>query len=196
MAEHRKQIKHFHDPGHCHELTFSCYRSMPLLTNDSWRAILSQHIDRATSKHGFQLVAFVYMPTHVHLLVEPSNSDGRIDQLLSGIKRPFSVRVKRLLEGAPGGLLRRLTVLERPGKTVFRFWQVGPGYDRNITNPGTIQAAIQYIHLNPVRAGLVTRAVDWRWSSTRHYYGRAEEPDPVLPTICGPSPEALDDMRT
>ncbi len=34
---HRKTIKHYHEPGDFHELTFSCYRRMPLLTNDAWR---------------------------------------------------------------------------------------------------------------------------------------------------------------
>ena len=29
-------MRHFHEAGHLHELTFSCYRRMPLLTNDSW----------------------------------------------------------------------------------------------------------------------------------------------------------------
>jgi len=34
---HRKRVKHFDEPGHCHELTFSCYRRMSLLTNNVWR---------------------------------------------------------------------------------------------------------------------------------------------------------------
>jgi putative transposase len=32
---HTKLVKHYHDPGDFHELTFSCYRRMQLLTNDS-----------------------------------------------------------------------------------------------------------------------------------------------------------------
>ena len=59
--EHRKQIRHYDEPGHFHELTFSCYRRMPLLTNDVWRAILSASIDRALKGNVFRLIAFVYM---------------------------------------------------------------------------------------------------------------------------------------
>ncbi len=58
---------------------------------------------------------------------------------------------------------------ERPGKTCFRFWQEGPGYDRNLTTPSVIEAAIGYIYMNPVQRGLVKRAVDWRWSSASWY---------------------------
>ena len=30
---------------------------------------------------------------------------------------------------------------------------------------------VEYIHLNPVRRGLVTRATDWKWSSVPEYAG-------------------------
>ena len=66
---HRKRVRHYDEPGHFHELTFSCYRRMPLLTNDVWRAMLSVSIDRAVKGHSFRLSAFVFMPEHVHLLV-------------------------------------------------------------------------------------------------------------------------------
>jgi len=38
----------------------------------------------------------------------------------------------------------------------------------------TIQAAVEYIHNNPVRRGLVADALDWAWSSARWY---AQAPD-------------------
>ena len=59
---HRKRVRHYNEPGHCHEPTFSCYRRMPLLTNDDWREKLGGSIDRAMDRHAFSLVAFVYMP--------------------------------------------------------------------------------------------------------------------------------------
>ena len=39
---HRKLVKHYHEPGDFHELTFSCYKRTPLLTNDDWRRRLSR----------------------------------------------------------------------------------------------------------------------------------------------------------
>jgi putative transposase len=52
-----------------------------------------------------------------------------------------------------------------------RFWQPGGGYDRNITSIETLHAMIDYIHANPVRRGLVTRAEDWQWSSAGWFAG-------------------------
>ena len=63
--------------------------------------------------------------------------------------------------------VEELTVRQRPGVETFRFWQEGPGFDRNLTQSKAILAAIDYLHLNPVKRGLCERAVDWEWSSAR-----------------------------
>ena len=47
----------------------------------------------------------------------------------------------------------------------YHFWQRGGGYDRNITEVKTLEAMIEYLHMNPVRKGLVERAIGWTWSS-------------------------------
>lgn len=119
---HRKTVRRFHEPGDCHELTFSCYRRMPLLTNDAWRRVLAESLDRAMQGQGFRLVAFVFMPEHVHLLLFPTGPEARIDLLLKAIKQPFAFRIKQRLLASRSPLLGRLTVRERPGVVRFRFW--------------------------------------------------------------------------
>ena len=185
MIGHRKRVKHYHEPGDLHELTFSCYRRMKLLSNDRWRTMLAESIDRAIERCRFRLVAFVFMPEHVHLLVDPLEPQPQLDRLLFGIKRPFSFGVKQLLELAGSPLLTKLTIRERPGKTAFRFWQEGPGYDRNLSTEQAVLSAIDYIHLNPVRRGLVDQARQWKWSSCRWYEQDGQHHDTGLPTIHG-----------
>jgi len=68
QAPHRKKVRHYDQPGHVHELTFSCYRRLPLLTNDQWREQFCIAVDRATDRHHHHLLAFVLMPEHVHLM--------------------------------------------------------------------------------------------------------------------------------
>jgi putative transposase len=221
MEPHRKRVKHYHEPGDFHELTFSCYDRSPLLVRDDWRRLICQAIDKAIAAHDFALVAFVLMPEHVHLLVYPRPQTAkalasrrlhgpapmagrrqwhpvapdvgssefvlkRLSRLLTDIKQPFSRRVKRILVNEKSPLVSQLTVTERPGKPVFRFWQEGPGYDRNLSSKETILAAIEYIHRNPIRRGLAAWPVDWKWSSARWYASDGKELDPDLPTIHGP----------
>jgi putative transposase len=189
---HRKQIRHYHDPGHIHELTFSCYLRSPLLTNDVWRAMLAESIDRAMEGHRYRLAAFVFMPEHVHLIIYPLAQADPIDTLLKAIKRPFSYRIKQLLVQSKSPLLQELTVHQRPGVMTFRYWQEGPGYDRNLTKANTVLAAIDYLHLNPVRRRLVQRAIDWQWSSARFYLLDPPQQYYPLPTIHNLPAEWLD----
>jgi putative transposase len=154
MATDYKTVHRFHDSGDCHEITFSCYRRMPLLVDEGRRRMFAESVDRAVRGQNFRLVAFVFMPEHVHLLVYPTVREPRLDLLLNAIKRPFSFRVKQALAAARSPLLRELTVRERPGVERFRFWQEGGGYDRNLRTESAVLAAIEYIHLNPVRRGL------------------------------------------
>ena len=178
-----KRVRHVHEPGDFHELTFSCYRGMALLANDARRRLLSEAIQRAMSRWQFRLVGFVFMPEHVHLLVLPGLHEPRIDGLLKAIKRPFAFRVKQLLEAARSSLLEELTIRERPGVNVFRFWQEGGGYDRNLRTPKTVLASLDYMHNNPVARGLCSRVVEWKWSSARFYVSDGQVVDEDLPTI-------------
>jgi putative transposase len=180
---HRKRVRHYHDLGHAHELTFSCFHRWPLLTNDSWRTMLSESIDRAMQNHGYRLTAFVFIPEHVHLLICPMPDAGKIDGLLRAIKRPYSYRIKQVLFESRSRLLDRLTIQQRPGVSTFRYWQEDPGYDRNITNVSTILSMIDYLHLNPVRRGLVKSAGDWKWSSARFYLTDPPQQYPSLPQV-------------
>jgi len=191
---HRKLVRHYDEPGHCHELTFSCYRRLPLLANDVWRSMLSVSVGRAVVGHGFRLLAFVYMPEHVHLLVFPEEPDSRVSGLLKAVKQPFSNRIKQLLVEHSSGLVRRLTVQERPGKTSFRFWQEGPGYDRNLITPEAVKSSMDYIHMNPVRRGLVDEASRWRWSSCRWYAEDGQYSDEALPAVSPLPAEFWDDV--
>jgi len=142
MTNNRKRIKHYHHPGDTHELTFSCYNQQPLLADEAACKLLCQSIDRATARHASRLLAFVLMPEHVHLLVLPTSAEGEIDAILFAIKRPFAFRMKQHYETVGNPLRSQLQVRDRPGKTAFRFWQEGAGYDRNLSEPKAIATAI------------------------------------------------------
>src|SRR5271166_5304214 len=98
LPGHRKQVRHFDEPGHCHELTFSCYQRRPILDNDRRLRLFSAGIDAAVHRLGFTLVAFVYMPEHAHLLVWAKEPEAMVKELLYAIKRPVSFRIKEMLK--------------------------------------------------------------------------------------------------
>jgi len=163
----------FNDPGHAHYLTFTCFRRQQLLTDNRIRAWLAQSIDQARGIHGFRLWAWVIMPEHVHLLLYPVAETYSIADILQSVKGPFAHRVLADWRESAPHKLRRLCVASG-GKTAFRFWQAGGGFDRNLHDIDRIRKAIAYIEYNPVRRGLVSETTAWRWSSARARAGEAD----------------------
>ena len=180
---HRKTLKRYHEPGDIHELTFSVYSRQKLLTNNPWRAKLSECITAACQELNCYLAAFVYMPEHVHLLVWGFTAKEDVGTFLGKVKQPLARHVKADLVAAQSRLLHKLTIQERPGKRVFRFWQKGGGYDRNLQTKIAVQSSIDYIHRNPVERKLCRKPADWRWSSARYYETDGQDVDPLHPII-------------
>ena len=110
------------------------------------------------------LWAFVFMPDHVHLIVHSNDPVYDVSEFLALAKQPTSRRALAFLRRESPDWLEKLK-LQRGKRTEYHFWQNGGGFDRNITEPVTLENMIEYIHMNPVRKGLVTRAIDWKWSS-------------------------------
>jgi len=62
-------------------------------------------------------------------------------------------------------------------------WQ-GRFFDRALRTVKAYHEKVEYIHLNPVKRGLVTKPEEWRWSSTHDHTGTLQQPtgtNSVLP---------------
>jgi putative transposase len=92
----------------------------------------------------YELFAWVIMANHVHVLLRPSAPLGKI---LMNIKSASAREANALL-----------------GRQGQHFWQ-DESYDHWVRSDRERSSIIRYIHLNPVKAGLVAEPEDWLWSS-------------------------------
>jgi len=100
------------------------------------------------------------MPDHVHVIVW-FPEDNPLGHFMKPWNQRSSVQIKRLL--CPE--LKSYARFMGPRDPV---WQ--PRYDDfNIDSEKKLREKLEYMHLNPVRAGLVNRPVDWPWNSARFY---------------------------
>ena len=176
MAVKRRHRRNINEPGHAHELTFSCYRGFKFLTKERTRRWLADTIEAARERYRFDVWAYVVMPEHVHLIVRPREVEYDIAVIRRAIKGPVGSAAFAYLERYAPHWLPRLT-RTRGKKTERLFWQSGGGYDRNVVEPGTLLSMIAYVHANPVRRGLCGRPGDWEWSSAGWY--ERTEPGPI-----------------
>lgn len=160
----------YNDPGHAHELTFSCYKRFPFLSKDRTCEWLADQIRIACRELDYSLWAYVFMPDHVHLIVYPNQDEYDTGEILKVIKEPVSRKAVQYLKQNSPEWLERIKV-KRGSRTENHFWQSGRGYDRNIIRGSTLQSMIEYTHMNPFRKQLVTEAKDWKWSSAGWFEG-------------------------
>ncbi len=158
-------VKRYDIANQARFLTFSCVRRLPLLGDARSRDAYVRELEFQRGRLGFDVIAYVVMPEHVHLLVVPA--DGLGGAVLRAVKQGFArTMLERMRdEGHPV-----LSELVGPhGKLLF--WQRGGGHDRNVRDLDEPRAKVLYCHRNPVKRGLVEREMDWAWSSARDYGG-------------------------
>lgn len=160
----RKKLKHYNISYHAHELTFSCYHRNPYLNDSVLCEFFIEELALAKSIFNFKIWAFVLMPNHVHLLIYAINETYDISTILQHIKGKSSSRYRKIiLDRTPDRFDSFCIKLK--GKNVFRIWQTGGGFDRNLWSAKAIHYSINYIEGNPVRAGFVETPEEWLWSS-------------------------------
>lgn len=106
-------------PAHVHFVTFSCYKRLPLLTNELWRTWLADSIRYACAKLDYALWAYVFMPEHVHLLYKPRREKYNVSDFIKLIKNPVANRILNRLRLEFSPLLTKLQV-SRSGPKRYR----------------------------------------------------------------------------
>jgi len=140
-------LKRFQQSRQLHFVTFSCHRRRPLLHTPARRELFEQALEDTRRSYRFFVTGYVVMPEHVHLLVsEPER--GVLARAIQAMKQSVA---RRTAPRAP-----------EP------FWQARY-YDFNVWSEQKRIEKLNYMHMNPVKRGLVSRPEDWPWSSSRHY---------------------------
>ena len=118
----------------------------------------------ARARVPHEVLAVVVLPEHLHAVIRMAEGSDDYSRLWQEIKKGFT---------------RRLTPDATPAASPWqaRFWE------HTIRDAQDLQAHIDYVHINPVKHGLVHRAADWPHSSF-HRYVRAG----LLPIDWGTAP--------
>ncbi len=127
--------------------------------------LLVRHVDvlrttvrRVRHAHPFEIVAMVVLPDHLHAVWALPGGDRDYPMRWSLIKAGFS----RALPATERINVARLRKRER-GIWQRRYWE------HQIRDDHDLSRHVDYIHINPVKHGHVSRAVDWPHSSIHRY---------------------------
>jgi len=126
------------------------------LSNPRVAALVVEAMQKAHNARLCKVWAYVVMPNHVHVLLEPGVELARITKLIKGSTARAANKV-----------------LGRTGKI---FWQ-DESFDHWIRTSAEFEKVRAYLERNPVKAGLAVRAEDWKWSSAYQVHKGSQGPE-------------------
>ncbi len=149
-------------PGLPHHVTQRGNRRETVFFSDAdYRAYLNMLIT-AVGKAESEVWAWCLMPNHVHLIIVPSHEDG-LRQSVANVHRRYAARINARNEWRG------------------HLWQ--DRFGSVVMDEAHLYTAFAYVSLNPVRARLVQRAQDWKWSSVRAHLSGVDDglttPEPL-----------------
>jgi REP element-mobilizing transposase RayT len=144
-----------HAPGAFYHVTLRGNHRKPVFFCDADHERLNDIVARALDRCQARLHAYCWMPNHLHMLLQVA--DMPLGRVVLRIASSYARSVQARL-GTTGHLFER------------RHHAVLVDADRYLLT------LLQYIHLNPVRAGLARNAADYRWSSHHDYVRTRHEP--------------------
>ena len=148
--------------GGLYFFTVVTYQRQPIFNNETARVCLRQVWTDVRQRWPFDIIALCLLPDHLHCIWQLPKEDDKFSIRWSLIKRRFVQEYRRtggcgLRPGVSGVGRNESGVWQR------RFWE------HNIKDRSDLQRHIDYIHLNPIKHGLVEKAEDWPWSTYKRY---------------------------
>ncbi len=145
-------------PDYPHHVTQRGVRSMDVFDSDEDRRIYLSFLSEEANRSGLVIPAWCLMTNHVHFIAVPHTE--------TSLARGF------------GEAHRRYTRMKNFAQKVRGYLFQGR-FSSSVLDENHLLAALRYVELNPVQAGMVAHAWEYPWSSASYHTGRAET-DPLV----------------
>jgi REP-associated tyrosine transposase len=156
------------EPNTFHYTTSVCHRRVPVFRSDNACQLFVEALAETRKRLPLKLIGYVIMPDHTHLIVNPLGRD--ISKILNSLHSASASEILEWLRAGNYSTSLAKLALNPPKKRghTHALWQPDSSCI-DLWSPRFIRQKLNYIHMNPVRAGLCKHPADWKWSSFRAY---------------------------
>jgi len=155
-----------------HFITATVVDWIDVFTRKTYRDTVIECFDYCIANKAMVLYGYVIMSNHVHLIIQ--SRDGNLSDLIRDFKKFIATKILEKIQLEPES--RREWMLERfklateshSRNKNYQFWQYGNHPEEIYTNK-FMWSKLDYIHLNPVRSGIVEKASQYIYSSASNY---------------------------
>ena len=161
------------DPDGIYFVTFATVEWVDVFTRQIYRDILVESLSYCRENKGLKIHAWCLMSNHLHLIIS-RNGDQSLSEILRDFKKFTSSQIlKAINKEAESRKNWMIWLFRSAGKKNSRnsenqFWQQN-NHAEWIESNNFINQKLNYIHNNPVQAGLVYEPEHYIYSSARDY---------------------------
>lgn len=151
-----------------HFITCTVVDWVDIFTRKVYKDIVISSLDYCIKEKGMILYGYVIMSNHIHLIVQ--SKEGKLSDLIRDLKKFTSKNILEAIKTEPES--RREWMLDLFKKAIenhnrnknYQFWQYG-NHAEEIYTLHFMWDKLNYIPLNPIRAGIVEKAQYYIYSS-------------------------------
>ncbi len=169
MNENGYQIN---DQTKAHFITATVVDWVDVFSRKIYKDIVIESLDFCIKNKGMNLYGYVIMTNHIHMVVQSEN--GKLSDLIRDFKKFTARTILDTIESEPESrkdwMLKRFEFACRSHSRneKYQFWQYG-NHPEEVFTEKFLWQKLDYIHLNPVRAGIVEKASHYLYSSASNY---------------------------
>ena len=155
-------FRRYYVPGRAVFITQVVQNRIQLFIDPDVISLLRKIIMNVKKIHPFELLGYVYLPDHFHIIVQPTG-ESNFSDIMHSLKPVFTKEYKHMIGLAESQTLKLWQK---------RFW------DHVIRNDRDLENHLHYMHFNPVKHGYVKKPGDWENSSYFEWEERGLYPVP------------------
>ena len=160
------------DQSKAHFITATVVDWVDVFSRKAYRNCIIESLDFCIKNKGMILYGFVIMSNHIHLIIQ--SDKNKLSDLIRDFKKFTAKTILHKIETEPESradwMLKRFEFAckSHSRNEKYQFWQYG-NHPEEIFSEKFFWSKLDYIHLNPVRAGIVVKASHYLYSSASNY---------------------------
>lgn len=166
----------FANPDGMYYITFSTVEWVDTLSRRVYKDIIVDSMNYCVREKGLLIHAWVIMTNHVHMIIS-RQGQASLSDIMRDFKKHTSTEIIKEIEVNPKESRKRwmLWLFKSAGENnsrnkKYQFWQQDNHPEELFSNKFMDQK-LHYIHMNPVKAGIVEEPHHYLYSSARDYAG-------------------------
>ena len=155
-----------------HFITFTVVDWIDVFTRQTYKDVIIESLDYCIQNKGMILYGYVIMSNHIHMIIQ--SQEATLSDLIRDFKKFTAKSILEKIQNSPESrtewMLKRfkLATKSHSRNKNYQLWQYG-NHPEEVYSNKFMWTKLDYIHLNPVRAGIVEKASHYVYSSASNY---------------------------